>query len=184
MLAANRSAGDVRSILNALLDALNSAAASHGVETVRSLGESYVGVCGLSSPRLDHAARTLAWTRAVTLALQRLGDDWVKSVSLRFGLASGEIDVLLIGRGHVAYDIWGRTLKIARHIVQEAETGCVRLSDSTFALLTDVEGFEPCPPIETPALGTIRTWSRPAVERTAVNVAASAETQLASHPAK
>jgi len=183
-LAANRSAGDVRSILNALLDALNSAATSHGVETVRSLGESYVGVCGLSSPRLDHAARALAWTRAVTLALQRLGDDWVKSVSLRFGLASGEIDVLLIGRGHVAYDIWGRTLKIARRIVQEAEPGCVRLSDSTFALLTDVEGFEPCPPIETSALGTIRTWSGPAVERAAVNVAASAETQLASHSAK
>jgi class 3 adenylate cyclase len=181
MLAANRTAGEVRSILNALLDALNSAAASHGVETVRSLGESYVGVCGLSSPRLDHAARALAWTRAVTLALHRLGDDWAKSVSLRFGLASGAIDVLLIGRGHVAYDIWGRPLKIARRIVQEAEPGCVRLSDSTFALLTDVEGFEPCLPIETSAFGTIRTWSGLAVERTPAEVAASAETQLASH---
>jgi class 3 adenylate cyclase len=181
MLAANRSAGDVRSILNALLDALNSAAASHGVETVRSLGESYVGVCGLSSPRLDHAACALAWTRAVTLALQRLGDEWAKSVSLRFGLASGEIDVLLIGRGHVAYDIWGHTLKIARRIVQEAEPGCVRLSDSTYTLLTDVEGFAPCPPIETSAFGTIRIWSGPVVERTAAEVATSAETQLASH---
>lgn len=181
MFAANRTAGHVRSILNALLDALSSAAASHGVETVRSLGESYVGVCGLSSPKLDHAARTLAWTRDVTLALQRLGDDWAKSVSLRFGLASGEIDVLLIGRAHVAYDIWGHTLKIARRIVQEAEPGCVRLIDSTFALLTEVERFEACPPIETSAFGAIRTWSGPAVERTAVEVAASAETQLASH---
>jgi class 3 adenylate cyclase len=184
MLAANRSAADVRSILNALLDALNSAAASHGVETVRSLGESYVGVCGLSSPRLDHAARALGWTRAATLALQRLGDDWVKSVSLRFGLASGEIDVLLIGRGHVAYDIWGRTLSIARRIVQEAEPGCVRLSDSAYALLADVEGFHPCSLIETPAFGTIRTWSGPALERAAVEVAAPAETQLAAHTAE
>src|SRR5258708_22871721 len=184
MLAASRSAGDVRPILNALLDALNSTAASHGVETVRSLGESYVGVCGLSSPRLDHAARALAWTRAATLALQRLSDDWVKSVSLRFGLASGDIDVLLIGRGHVAYDIWGRTLSIARRIVQEAEPGCVRLSDSTYALLTDVDAFEPCPLISTPAFATIRTWTGLAVERTAIDVAAPAETQLASHTAE
>jgi class 3 adenylate cyclase len=184
MLAANRRAGDVRPILNALLDALNSTAASHGVETVRSLGESYVGVCGLSSPRLDHAARALAWTRAATLALQRLGDDWVKSISLRFGLVSGEIDVLLIGRGHVAYDIWGRTLSIARRIVQEAEPGCVRLSDSAYTLLTDVEGLEPCLPIETPAFGTVSTWSGPAVKRAAVEVAASAETQMASHTAE
>jgi len=68
--------------------------------------------------------------------------------------------------------------------VQEAEPGCVRLSDSTYALLTDVEGFEPCPLIETPAFGTIRTWSGLAVERTAIEVAAPAETQLASHTAE
>jgi class 3 adenylate cyclase len=172
MLAANgSSAAEARRILNALLDALNSAAVSHGVEPLRSLGESYVGVCGLSSPRLDHASRTLAWARTATLALQRLGDDWVKSVSVRFGLASGEIDVLVIGRGHTAYDIWGRTLGIARRIVQEAEPGYVRLSDTTYALLTDVDGFKPCPLIETPALGSIKTWSRPAVERAPVDAA-------------
>jgi class 3 adenylate cyclase len=164
MLAAKLSAAEVRTILNTLLDALNSAATNHGVEPVRSLGESYIGVCGLSSPRLDHATRTLAWARAATLALQRLGDDWVKSVSLRFGLASGEIDVLLIGRCHTAYDIWGRPLSVSRRIVQEAEPGSVRLSDSTYALLTNVDGFEPCAPIETLAFGTIRTWSRTVVQ--------------------
>ncbi len=176
-LAANRSAADVQGIIDGLLNALNRAAAGHGVEPVRSLGESYVGVCGLSSPRLDHAMRTLTWARSATLALQRLADEWAKFVSLRFGLASGEIDVLLIGRCHAAYDIWGRTLSVARRIVQEAEPGCVRLSDSTYGLLTDVEGFEPCQPIETPALGTLRTWSRPTVERPAIEVAGPEQTQ-------
>jgi class 3 adenylate cyclase len=184
MLAADRSAADLRSILNALLDVLNSTATSQGVEPVRSLGESYVAVCGLSSPRLDHAARTLAWARVATLALQRLGHEWVKFVSLRFGLASGEIDVLLVGRAHAAYDIWGRTLSVARCIVQEAEPGCVILSDSTYALLTEVDGFKPCPPIETQALGIIRTWRRPVVERVAVEVAAPPETQPLSYTAK
>ncbi|MBV8212151.1 MAG: HAMP domain-containing protein [Verrucomicrobia bacterium] len=62
-LSANRSAGDVRAVLNQLLDILHSTAATHGVELLRSLGESYIGVCGLSSPRLDHATSALAWTR-------------------------------------------------------------------------------------------------------------------------
>jgi class 3 adenylate cyclase len=150
---------------------------------VRSLGESYVAVCGLSSPRLDHAARTLAWARAATLALQRLGHEWVKFVSLRFGLASGEIDVLLVGRAHAAYDIWGRTLSVARCVVQEAEPGCVSLSDSTYALLIDVDGFKPCPPIET-ALGVIRIWSRPVVERVAVEAAAQPETKTVHFAAR
>jgi len=175
VLAANRSANDVRAILNALLDALKSAAASHGVEPLRSVGESYIGVCGLSSPLLDHAARTLAWAHSATLVLQRLGEEWAKSVSLRFGLASGEIDVLLIGRGHTAYDIWGRTLGVARRIVQEAEAGCVRVSESTYALLSDVEGFELCPPIETRAFGTIMTWSRRVVEPATIDAPAAME---------
>jgi len=180
VLAANRSAVAVRAILNALLDALNNAATSHGVEPVRSLGESHVVVCGLSSPWLDHATRTLAWARTATLALQRVGDEWAKSVSLRFGLASGEIDVLLMGRGHAAYDIWGPTLGVSRRIVQETQPGCVRVSESTYALLTDVDGFEPCPPIETPAFGTIMTWSRSAVEPMTAVAPAAAQTQRAS----
>jgi class 3 adenylate cyclase len=176
VLAANRSATEVRAILNGLLDALNNAATSHGVEPVRSLGESYIVVCGLSSPWLDHATRTLAWTRTATLVLQRMGDEWAKSVSLRFGLASGQIDVLLMGRGHTAYDIWGHTLGVSRRIVQEAQPGCVRVSESTYALLTDVEGFEPCPPIETPAFGTIMTWSRSAVEQVTAAAPAAQQT--------
>jgi class 3 adenylate cyclase len=107
--------------------------------------------------------------------LQRMDEDWAKSVSLRFGLASGEIDVLLIERGHTAYDIWGRTLSVARCIVQEAEAGCVRVSESAYALLSDVEGFEPCPPIETRAFGTIMTWSRRVVEPATIDAPAAME---------
>jgi class 3 adenylate cyclase len=161
MLTANRSAADVRNILNALLAMLNSTAITHGVEPVSSLGESYVAVCGLSSPRLDHASRTVSWARAATVALQRLGHDWTKFVSLRFGLASGEIDVLLLRRCHAAYDIWGRNLGVARCVVQETEPGWMSLSDKTYVLLTDVGGFKPCQPIENPALGLITTWSCP-----------------------
>jgi hypothetical protein len=51
MLTVNRSAPEVRNILNALLAALNSTAITQGVEPVRSLGESYV-VLSVSNPGL------------------------------------------------------------------------------------------------------------------------------------
>ena len=94
----------------------------------------------------------------------------MKFVSLRFGLASGELDVMLLGRFHAAYDIWGNTLRVARCVVQETEPGYICLSDSTYTLLTDVDGFKPCPPIDNPALGIITTWSRPVVERSALEI--------------
>jgi class 3 adenylate cyclase len=184
VLTVNRGAADIRNILNALFAALDSAAINQGVEPVRSLGESYVAVCGLSSPRLDHASRTLAWARAATVALQRLGHDWAKFVSLRFGLASGDIDVLLLGRSHAAFDIWGRTLSVARCVVQETAPGSISLSESTYALLTDVDGFKACPPIDNPALGVITTWNRPLVERPAVEVTKPVKNQPVSDGAK
>jgi len=165
LLGENLPVTETRDRLGAVHDTLSTAAAAHGVELVRSLGESYIGVCGLSSPRLDHAARSLAWTRTASLALERLRDDWAKSISLRFGLASGEIDVLLLTRGHSAYDIWGRTLSIARCIAVETRPGDVRVGDSTYRLLTEVEGFEACPPIDNPAWGAIASWARRVVER-------------------
>jgi class 3 adenylate cyclase len=165
LLAENLPVTETRDRLSSLHDALSTAAAAHGVELVRSLGESYIGICGLSSPRLDHAARSLAWTRTAALAVERLGDDWAKSVSVRFGLASGDIDVLMMSRGHSAYDIWGRTLGIARYIAVETLLGYVRVDQSTYRLLTDVEGFEPAPPLENPAWGAITSWARRAVER-------------------
>jgi class 3 adenylate cyclase len=132
----------IRDRLDVLLNALGRSAATHGVEPVRSLGEIYVGICGLSSPRLDHAARALAWTRTASGAVEQLGQDWDVDLSLRFGLASGDVDVLLLRHGHSAFDVWGHTLNRARAIAQGVPAGHVAVDDSTHRLLSDVQGFE------------------------------------------
>lgn len=167
-LAADRTATEMSEVMNALLDVVIAAASSHGVEPVRSLGETQIAVCGLSTPCLDHATRALAWSQSAALAVQRLGADWAPGVNLRFGMASGEVDVLLLKRGHAAYDIWGRTLAVARRIAVDTEPGVVRVSESTYELLTDVQGFEPASPITAPVLGTFKIWARPILAQPAL----------------
>lgn len=160
-LAVDRNAEEMNEVLNTLLDALKSSGAALGIEMVRSVGETHIAVCGLSSPRLDHADRMLAWTNNAAMAVQNLSTDWAKSITLQFGMASGEIDVLLLTQGHTAYDIWGRPLSVARRLAVEATPGHVRVDESTFRLLKNVAGFEDCPPIENALLGGLRTLSRP-----------------------
>ncbi len=161
----------VRERLDVLLNALSKSAAAHGVEPVRALGESYIGVCGLSSPRLDHAARTLAWTREASIAIEQLSHDWGTEISLRFGLASGDIDVLLLSHGHSTFDIWGRTLSVARSIAVGTSGGHVTVSDSTYGLLSDVQDFVRCPIVEGAAWGSIISWMRPAIPREVAHTA-------------
>ncbi len=154
------SAAEARERLNALFDVLLTTAKEQGVEPVHSLGESYIAVCGLSSPRLDHADRTLAWIRASAAAIERLGTDWATSVSLRFGVASGDVDVLVFSSGHTPYDVWGRTLGVARALAMAAAPGTARVDRSVRDLLSEVEGFEACPPVAAAGLGAIASWSR------------------------
>lgn len=162
-LAGDRSAQQLNEELSELLDALNASAPSFGVETVGSLGEVHVSVCGLSAARLDHATSALAWTRSATLALRRLDSDWARSIDLHFGIASGPVDVLMLRRGNAAYDMWGRTLSVARRLAMEAAPGSVLVDDTTYGLLPNADDFEPYSPIVVPALGTLTAWSRPAL---------------------
>jgi class 3 adenylate cyclase len=160
-LGAPLSATEARDRLNALFDVLRATAIDLGVEPVRSLGESYIVVCGLSSARVDHADRTLEWSRAAAEAVSHLGAPWARSISLRFGVASGEIDVLLFSAGHTPFDVWGRTLGVARLMAIAAAPDTVQIDQGAHSLLTNVEGLRPCPPIENAAWGAIATWSKP-----------------------
>ena len=149
--------------LAAVFELLARTAAAHGVEPVRSIGESWFGISGLSAPRLDHAPRSLAFAEDATAAVQRLGQSWSESLSLRIGLCSGEIDVGIGIRDPSSYDVWGRTLAIARRIAVDAAPGEIRVSESTFSLLPSDIGFAPCETIQTPAWGSIDSWHRPAL---------------------
>ncbi|RBP07435.1 class 3 adenylate cyclase [Roseiarcus fermentans] len=155
------SADEARERLNALFDVLLATATACGIEPVHALGGSYVAVCGLSSPRFDHADRTLAWIRESARGVSRLGADWVRDVSLRFGVASGDLDVLVFSAGHAPYDVWGRTLGVARRLAAAAAPQTAWVDESAFALLGGVDGLQPCPPVENGPSGRIASWSLP-----------------------
>ena len=164
-------ATETRDRLDALLNALSRTAAANGVEPVRSLGETYIGICGLSSPRLDHAVRAVDWMRAASLAAEQLSLEWGEPISLRFGVASGEIDVLLLSHGHSAFDIWGYTLSIARYMVEGIQGGHVAVSDATLRLLSDIGGFEQRSITIPPSGEVVTAWVRPILVPEAVGEA-------------
>ncbi len=162
-LALELTAAETLRRFSSLLEMLAEVAAAEGVEPIRSFGESWIAVSGLSAPRLDHAQRALAFAIAAIRAVERIGQDWQHPVSLHVGLCSGEIAVGLVGRPRAAYDLWGRTVTFARRIVLDTEPGWIRVADTTLDLLPDTAGFVPCPPITLPPAISLATWTRPAL---------------------
>lgn len=163
---------NVVTVMKDLIDAFDEAAERLGIEKLKTVGESYFAVSGLTTPRLDHAARAVAFAEETCRILDRLRRRLDLPLELRAGIASGDVEAGLIGRQRTIYDVWGTTMTSARRIVFEAGADAIRITAATHLLLSSPADFEPRSPITTRTLGDIATYERPALTvRTAASEA-------------
>ena len=124
-------------LLNELVDGFDDAAERHGVEKVRTIGDAYLAACGVSTPRLDHRQRMVAFANDALAVVQRFNSAKGCDLHLRIGLASGEVDAGIVGRRKFVYEIFGWCLAEARRL----------------AITSDGEGLRMTPDFES-ALGS------------------------------
>lgn len=114
-----------RDLLHALIDRLDELAAASGLERVAVAGDSYLAVCGLSSPRIDHAPRSAAFATAAVGAVEAVGGAAGTSLGARIGIASGTVAAGLVGDTGLVFDIWGQPVDTARALAHAATPGVI-----------------------------------------------------------
>jgi class 3 adenylate cyclase len=174
-LTEGKPAADSMSMLNEIFDLLDQAAAEHGIDRIKTIGEHYIAACGLSEPRLDHGPRAVAFCDTVARELKRLSDQKSLQLDMRASLASGDINAGLIGDRRFAFEVWGRPLNYARRLIHEATTNEVRITEATYQLLGPDNGFKERPAVEGRTLGTIRNYARRAALTEPAPLAQAAE---------
>jgi class 3 adenylate cyclase len=103
-------------LLNELVDSLDDATDRHGIEKVRTVGDVYLAACGLSTPRLDHRQRMLAFANEALAIVQRFNNAKDCDLQLQIGLASGEVDAGIVGRRRFVYELFGSCVAEARRL--------------------------------------------------------------------
>jgi class 3 adenylate cyclase len=159
--APHDSQGSALARLTEVIDALDDAAARHGVEKIKTLGETYAAASGLSVARLDHARRALAFVAEAAEAIRRLSHTWQDDLALRATVVSGEVEAGLVGRHRTVYDIWGTNFLLARRIVFDTQQGHVRVTAATREMVPEMTDFEAMPPITLVGRPSVETWQRP-----------------------
>lgn len=110
--------------LNELLRNFDEAADRHGVERVRTTRSGYLASCGLTIPRVDNARRTVDLAVELQRILERFGAQLGATLNLRAGIDIGTVTSGLVGRSHMAYDMWGDAVSLAFRVQGEtAEPG-------------------------------------------------------------
>jgi class 3 adenylate cyclase len=138
--------------LNEVFTYFDTLAERHGVEKIRTIGDTYMVAAGIPVPRLDHAQALAA------MALDMLDFASQGAWSFRIGINSGPAVAGVIGTRKFQYDVWGDTVNTASRMESHGEPGRIQISEATYSVIKNQFPTIPRGPIEVKGKGTVTTW--------------------------
>ena len=144
-------------LLQELVVAFDEAAESAGVEKVKTVGSSYLAVCGLSVQRPDHVDRIIDFARGMIQIVRRFNAERNLQLAVDIGVNAGPVVGGIVGRDKFIYDLWGDTVTIARGLHSE-ESMAVLVTQEVYERLDSVRAFVPAGAVEIKGKGLIKIW--------------------------
>jgi adenylate cyclase len=128
---------EVVQLLNAIFSDFDALADRFGMEKIKTIGDAYMAVAGVPTPRGDHADCAVRMGLAMLAAVGRHHDARGRAVMLRVGIASGAVVAGVIGRRKFIYDLWGDTVNTASRMESSGIAGCIQVTAATRELLAE-----------------------------------------------
>jgi class 3 adenylate cyclase len=141
-LTAGKAPTDVVALLNTVFSAFDRLADGHGLEKIKTLGDTYVLAGGVPDPRPDHAEAVADIALAMQQEVVRLGTGLPEPFSLRIGIDTGPVVAGVIGTAKFAYDVWGRTVDTAAQMEAFGLSGGIQVTGGVYRRLKDRYLFE------------------------------------------
>jgi adenylate cyclase len=157
-LAQRLGAARTVALLDQVVTEFDRLAAAHGVEKIKTTGDGYMAVAGVSRVQADHLARLARMALRLPDLVQRLSAAHGVDLKIRVGIASGPVMAGVIGTDKFSYDVWGETVNLASRLESHGLPGEIQVSDGVRAALGDGFVFVPRGPIEVKGVGRVETW--------------------------
>lgn len=141
--AAERAPDAVVELLNDIFSRFDALADERGLEKIKTIGDAYMVVAGIPSPRVDHAAAMADMALAMRAEFARFVAAREVALGLRIGLHCGPAVAGVIGRRKFIYDLWGDTVNTASRMESLAPVGEIQVSE---AVARALEGRFRCTP--------------------------------------
>jgi class 3 adenylate cyclase len=149
---------DLVSLLNGLFTRFDLAAQEIGIEKIKTVGDSYMAVCGMPEPVANHAERMVRMAiRMVHITREHALEHHV-SMSLRVGINSGPVVAGVIGKSKYIYDLWGDTVNLAARMESGGQPDSVQVTRRVYEILKDEFAFESRGEIEVKGKGRVEAW--------------------------
>lgn len=113
----------------------------HGIEKIKTIGDSYMCAGGLPVANKTNAEETVSAALEIRDFIQQEKEkrqsEGKPFFEIRVGCNTGPVVAGIVGIKKFAYDIWGDTVNIASRMESSGQPGKVNISGSTYELVKD-----------------------------------------------
>lgn len=127
--------------INESFSAFDKICEKHGMEKIKTIGDSYMAAGGLPTPNKTHAQDAI---NAALEIRQFIEEGKIRKLAagqpyfeIRIGIHTGPVIAGIVGVKKFAYDIWGDTVNTASRMESSGEVGQVNISGTTYELVKD-----------------------------------------------
>lgn len=144
--------------LNIIFTAFDEIIERHHCERIKTIGDSYMAVCGLPNENPRHAENIIRATVEMMQFLEKKNLESEIEWSMRAGIHSGSVIAGVVGTKKYLYDVFGDTINTASRIETSSEPTRINVSESTYSLVKDTFKFEPRGALEVKGKGKVNMY--------------------------
>ena len=149
---------DLVRFLDRLYTDLDALVDRHGLEKVKTSGDSYMVVSGVPEPRADHVEALACLALDMADAVADLKDPQGREVPLRIGLAAGPVVAGVVGARKFFYDVWGDAVNVAARMETTDVEGRIQVPQDVYERLNHAFLLEERGEVDVKGKGLMTTW--------------------------
>ncbi len=130
-----RSPVEMVEILNGIFSYFDTLAQQHGVEKIKTIGDAYMAVGGLTGSSSAHAEAIADMALAMQAGIARFLKQDGSPYQLRIGIDTGPVVAGVIGTRKFSYDLWGDTVNTASRMQYYGPVNGIQVTAAAYAQL-------------------------------------------------
>ncbi|MFP6749353.1 MAG: adenylate/guanylate cyclase domain-containing protein [Alphaproteobacteria bacterium] len=157
-LAARFRPDQILELFNRIFAKFDELTAEHGLEKIKTIGDSYMVAGGVFGDRSDYLTAMADLALAMQRAASQIDDPDGDALHLRIGIHVGGLTAGVIGQRRFMYDLWGDTVNIASRMQNLGEPDRIQVSDDVRRRLDARYQLSPRGEIAVKGKGRMATW--------------------------